>query len=179
MEEWYQEIESSEKISQGDIIFNCDVISPKVSKEEENIDSNQIILDAELFNVDVIVLTQACDLKNSKVENVLLARVIPADTEKNTVDINKGKSPRYHVLKCKTNGQVSMEYKFIDYSSLFVMPLKYLEQKKTEFGKRLRLNSPYREYVSQRFGVYYSRIGLPIDIKEIEIKDYFKQKTTK
>ena len=68
---WYELIEKSTEITQGDILKNCPV--PKlqdVSKIEEG-DK----LKAEIEFVDGIILTQACDIANRKVDNIIMCSI--------------------------------------------------------------------------------------------------------
>ena len=92
MSNWYIEVTDKDDISQGDILLNCPVIS--ASYGDDGIEAN-------LNYSDVIVITQACDLENKKVDMVLLAPLLEAKDEnikKNLKEINKGRYPRYHLI---------------------------------------------------------------------------------
>ncbi|GED03042.1 hypothetical protein [Bacillus atrophaeus] len=62
---WYASLPENQTISQGDIILKC--MLPKIVYKEE---SPFFKVEGEVH--DVIVITQACDLENSKVNDVTL-----------------------------------------------------------------------------------------------------------
>ena len=72
---WYRRASADEPLTQGDIILSCPVVGwrPGVrldfSSGQEALPVGQL-LDARC--VHVIVMTQACDLENAKVQNVVL-----------------------------------------------------------------------------------------------------------
>jgi hypothetical protein len=59
-------------------------------------------------------------------------------------------------------GNININFQVVDFTSIFTMPYRLLNDFKIVQGNpRLRLNTPHREYLNQRFGSFYSRIGLP------------------
>ena len=169
MSNWYIEVTDKDDISQGDILLNCPVIS--ASYGDDGIEAN-------LNYSDVIVITQACDLENKKVDMVLLAPLLEAKDEnikKNLKEINKGRYPRYHLINEFNSENISMDFKCIDFGTPISLPLSFLNDFKKNEKYRLRLQSPYLEYTSHRFGNYYSRRGLPKGITDEEIKEYLKK----
>jgi len=73
-------------------------------------------------------------------------------------DMKKNEIPRYHFLRFPN--AVEIPDSFIDFKHYFSVNIHYLEElKKTNF--LCRIDAPYREFVSQRFSNYLSRIGLP------------------
>ena len=68
---WFELQENSADITQGDIIKGCPVPILKefdISEEGQNVQ-------AEIATIDGIVLTQACDIANNKVENIILSAI--------------------------------------------------------------------------------------------------------
>ena len=68
---WFELQENSADITQGDIIKGCPVPILKefnISEEGQNVQ-------AEIAIIDGIVLTQACDIANNKVENIILCAI--------------------------------------------------------------------------------------------------------
>ena len=63
---WYTNIKNSDELSQGDLIPNCPIVIPptiiKIGEETE----------IEIQQLDAIVLSQSCDLANSKIDIVLV-----------------------------------------------------------------------------------------------------------
>ena len=68
---WYEVIDTVNDITQGDIIKECPVaiLSDYIGEEE-----NQIIK-AEVSIINGIILTQACDIANKNVENIILCAI--------------------------------------------------------------------------------------------------------
>ena len=117
----------------------------------------------------MIVLTQACDLAQAKVESVLVARIHDAQT---LVDagVLKGTVVRDHMRRHLVFGwyflpaataPVSLAESVIDLRDVHSVPRVALEQLIQE-GKRIAsLASPYREHLAQHFAVTYMRVALP------------------
>ena len=79
---WYEVVKGDE-ISQGDIIMDCPVvIIPPVGDVSEGIE-----LEATMQTIDVIVMTQACDLEQGNVTDVILCGLRNA----NEIKTKKGK----------------------------------------------------------------------------------------
>lgn len=53
------------------------------------------------------------------------------------------------------------DIRIIDFRVTFTVPYDFLKQFAAFQGKRLRLRSPYREDISNRFGHFFSRVALP------------------
>lgn len=67
---WFELQENSADITQGDIIKGC----PVPILKEFDIKEGQNVK-AEIIKIDGIVLTQACDIANKKVENIILCAI--------------------------------------------------------------------------------------------------------
>lgn len=190
MDEWYEETQENNKIYQGEILLELPTYTPILPKKTGD------VFQLSESVVDYIVISQACDLENKKIERVMLAQIIDIkvfisslieqnndntknyknklkDATKNIFDMNKGAQPRYHILKSKNTNSIRFGFKVIDFSSvntvLFDDILGFKQKKVT-----IALKTPYREYVGQRFGNFYSRIGLPIGIKDRDIKEFIE-----
>lgn len=173
MNEWYTEIQEDESLMQGQIIFDCPVLEITSTADVNGMETGEgLNIGADLMQKDVIVITQACDLANNNVDHILVVELYDSQSKNKAKDINKGKMPRLHLLNRKVGGAREMEYKIIDFSLVYTLPLSFINAQLTQLGTRLQLQTPYAEYVSQRFGAYYSRIGLPNGISEDEIKEH-------
>ena len=86
---WYELIEDSDEVGQGDILYNCPV---PFLKNSIDIVSDATI-EAEIKYIDGIIMTQACDLANGKVQNVVLCTI---DKVSNFMEQmkNKGKNTK-------------------------------------------------------------------------------------
>jgi len=172
LQDWYYEVEWTENLKQGQIILNCPI-------QITELEDGKIV--SSTYYVDVIILTQSCDLANNKVENIVLAELIDIPYTENkkqdtkTLDqINKNERPRYHLIKEYSNGDIHMKPKLVDFGSIHTIPIEYLSLIREKLGNSIALNSPYREFVSQRFGAFFSRIGLPNGINSKELQRYIE-----
>ena len=52
----------------------------------------------------------------------------------------------------------------VSFQHVYSLPVMLLSRMASRAKPRLRLLPPYREHVSQAFGRYFARIGLPLDI---------------
>jgi len=77
MSSWYEIVSAEESLTQGDFIFDCPVPTWKnedldiTGKDEEEV----LKASHEFISADVIVMTQACDLEQNKIQNVTLCRI--------------------------------------------------------------------------------------------------------
>jgi hypothetical protein len=71
---WYEAVEASVELTQGDIILNCPVVGWASKHIEPAINPEVEILKSlvEAYEIDAVVMTQGCDLENRKVENVII-----------------------------------------------------------------------------------------------------------
>lgn len=173
--DWYELIEDSDKITQGDIIKKCPVpilINSCEIKEDST-------FDADIIEVDGIVLTQACDIENRKVENIILCGITTKtefeaeqkkngrkdkEIEKSLEGIIKGQQNALHIINRYKSEDFNEDYYIINFKNIFSVPIELASNIAKENGKRLRLCPPYREHLSQAFARYFMRVGLPINI---------------
>ena len=173
---WYEVMEKTEEITQGDIIKGC----PVAILSELTDDKEGQTIDAKVAVVDGIVLTQACDIANGKVENIILCsitsksefeeqqRVLGLNASKIRDRLNgiiKGQQNAYHIINKFVSEDFSQDYYIINFKDIFSIPLELAKKTALKNDKRLRLCSPYREHLSQAFARYFMRVGLPINIK--------------
>lgn len=163
---WYSPINPDKPISQGDIFFNCPVFIPA---PDYNFTDLKNIKQANFKHgtSDIIILTQACDLNlnnggEPNVRNVVVAKIDDAkgETKGFLSDVRKNQRPAYHLIS-KHEVEPVMNYQVVDFSELYTLPYALLDAFREFHGPRLRLNSPYLELLSQRFGLFFSRVGLP------------------
>lgn len=169
---WYDEVPASQRISQGDIFPNMHVYSVQPEKVLERDDSPIV----NHFVATVIVLTQACDLENDPVQSVVVATLDPIKdmSWKFVSSVLAGRRPAYHILHEYHSDNVMFQYHMINFSDLYTIPYTVLDEARKLYPYRLRLKSPYLEHTAQRFGAYFSRIGLPKGINEAHIKAHLR-----
>lgn len=172
---WYTVKQANEPISQGDIFFNCPLffVKPDINFDDPTWTDK---VEYDIYEADVVVVTQACDLERNPVDTVLLVRIddaneiqLPEPTKESPIvtrrsymkSIYAGSKPNLHLIGNHPGPELEMNYQVVDFSSVFTLPYETLKRYQEKHGPRLRLNIPHREYLSQRFGNFYSRIGLP------------------
>ena len=172
---WYELQGNSADITQGDIIKGCPVPILKefdISEDGQNVQ-------AEIAVIDGIILTQACDIANKKVENIILCAITAKsefeeiqrklgksekEIRKSIDSIIKGQQNAYHIINEFKSEDFSQDYYIINFKDIFSVPVYVARAIAEKNGKRVRLCPPYREHLSQAFARYFMRVGLPINI---------------
>ena len=169
--DWYGRVNSPGEILQGDFVFNCPIIIPPTT-----FDPHQ---DIEVKLLNVVIMSQSCDLQNRKVEIVLVCpyyslleflKIYPASMDgsrksrdKVIENLKQGNYPPYHLLqKVEVNGVE--DYLVVDFRNVYGIHFEYLKTYLSNVENRIRLLPPYREHLSQAFARYFMRVGLPINI---------------
>ncbi|MGN7379197.1 hypothetical protein [Bacillus altitudinis] len=183
---WYYKKKDDEPLTQGDIILQLYVPDVQPSSEFPYFESIS-------YPEDVIILTQACDLENKKVEMVTLGRVVllrevvenhfqkqcemngkeyifekinPSKIENYVNKIRSGSFLDLYLLNKYSDDEIDFPYRVVYLKETFKMPLSSLELAvKNSEAPILRLLPPYREHLAHNFSFNYSRIGLPVDVK--------------
>lgn len=173
-ESWYDVVQGSQ-LEQGDIIFGCPIYRVERTVGDEG-DAIAEVVEEEL---DVIILTQTCDLENDKVDEVLVAAVssyrdlVIQQGEKNPAirgqnfrkSAINGVLPPYSVLQERSE-EPSISWSLVDFHYLFSMPKSLLAEVADGAGDRLRLVPPYKEHLAQAFARYIMRVGLPSTLED-------------
>lgn len=185
---WYEAVSASTKLTQGDIILDCPVIR-WASKPVELKDGHEIQTlksSIEAVSADVVVITQACDLEQHKVTNVILCPHISLDKykeeweaalkskghnptqkawERTCDDIKNGYSWNLSMLNGGSLENLTLTHRIVDFSDVYTLPRTFLESLLQSKGQsRMRLCPPYREHLSQAFARFFMRVGLPTGI---------------
>lgn len=188
---WYKLIDADTPLTQGDIITDCPLLDWDSSSF--SIDDGEKIeqLDGMVIATqgDVIVMTQACDLEQDKVEKVILCSHYPLDLHKEGWDkemqrqsqnptsrawkyycneICKGSVFNISMLNRCTIGSESIDVRVVMFNEVFTLPRSFLERLNKERKKpRFSLLPPYWEHLSQAFARYFMRVGLPTNITPV------------
>lgn len=156
--------EAGFSISQGDIFDNCPVLLwPDTITNVEDDTS------AELVYSRVVIMTQACDLANTKTHRAVVAIVHQAQDLVDSRQL-KAKYIRDNVRPGKVFGwyflQADPAIKFpeslVDLRNLHTVPLALLRGLLDSGNHLCRLVTPWREHLAQHFANTYARIGLPV-----------------
>ncbi|MBI4852251.1 MAG: hypothetical protein HY819_10685 [Acidobacteria bacterium] len=167
---WYKLV-SGDTLMQGDFIPNCPVVIPptdllpQLLNAEKGTTVNKTVT---VGYVDLIILSQSCDLDNNKIQQVLFCYYFSATTAgKDTKNaIIRGHRPQFHMVeKCSIENH-TFDRQIIDFRSIYTLPIDFVKQYAHQLGLRVRLLPPYREHLSQAFARYFMRVGLPFPLKE-------------
>ena len=138
------------------------------------------------FVADVIVLTQACDLEQNHVDNVVLCPHVLLSSHREyweESEHERGQNPtakgwRNHCddikggfawnlcfLRMDDSIEGLKENRVVEFREIFTAPRDVLERFLREQNKkRPQLVQPYREHVSQAFARFFMRVGLPTEV---------------
>ncbi len=180
---WYETIQTSDDITQGDLIDNCPIPIPNQSLFLSIIESKEEVEEPiDVKQANIVVLSQACDILNEKVDSIVVCPRWPLDkliktnayykSSKARESLRQGKEPSYHLLNQYSSNAISIGYSVVDFHRIYSLPKKYLISIASNIELRLRLLPPYREHLSQAFARYFMRVGLPLDIDSESIKNY-------
>ena len=141
-------------LSQGDVIDNCPVLLWHLD-EQRNYKSVESL-------ARVVVLTQACDLAQSKSARVTVAIVYPVEKVVNA-EMLGASAIRDHVRAHRVYGWYFLPRgePLVDLRDLHTVPRPMLDDLIADGQRRCRLVTPYREHMAQHFSTTYARIALP------------------
>ena len=164
---WYQAINNTNDLQQGDFIPDCPiVVPPNTIKENEE-------TEIEVRQIDSVILSQSCDLTNDKVEIVVVYPFYSLQTfieslpeeqirsnkakDKIKQNLKKGFLPGCHLLN---NGNLFFDdhHQVVDFRKVSGIPKETLCKLSLQLGQRIRLFPPYREHLSQAFARYFMRV---------------------
>lgn len=175
---WYEILNEEEEITQGDILINFPFL--RCNNYNDLLNNNSHNIEVCIEKIDCIILTQSCDIKQSKqyLENIILCPIIDLDTldfsKSKLGELLSGKLPQFYMLnKCENFKNEYMEngfnYHIVNFNVIEKAPVAAIKEFAKYSKQRLRLLPPYREHLSQAFAKYFMRIGLPSDIDKNEV----------
>jgi hypothetical protein len=174
---WYRSVDG-DSLEQGDLMSGLEVLVSQGRRLDQ-----PDMLEAELQTLDLVVMTQTCDIEHNKVESLLLcprwdlwtfveeSRARGENWGTKTRDaLRKGNLPGYHLMDEAAQDGIQLGLGVVDFHCVYTAPASYVRQHAAQSGKRLRLCSPYKEHLAQAFARFFMRVGLPADISESKIK---------
>ena len=188
---WYEKVASDTSLTQGDLISDCPLIGwASDSLEREHLDDAEVLKTATTaVRADVAVMTQACDLEQERVANVIVCphvslgehRTLWQETmrEKNQNptekawrsycdDIRDGFNWNLTLLNAGDAEGLQTEHRIVDFHEVFTVPRSFIESLLLQRADpRLRLLPPYREHLSQSFARFFMRVGLPVPVDRV------------
>ena len=186
-EPWYQVADCADKLTQGDLVFRCPLLSwsPAPIPMSDAPEGELLKQGTTGYRADVVVMTQACDLEHAKVRNVVLCPHVPLSTFRDSWERalkHLGQNPSAKAWRNTCNdiadgfiwnqaflnrcalgeGDLQTEMRVVDFHDIFTVPRTFLEALLARRqSPRLRLLPPYREHLSQAFARFFMRVGLP------------------
>ncbi len=178
---WYSELSSSSDLTQGDLLVQCPIPFPNASMYKAILENEATVEEPiDIKPGNLVILSQACDLANEKLDTVVLCAYWPLTEIMKTSEyfkskngkesLRQGKEPAYHLLNRYISSEIAIDYSVVDFHRIYTLPKDYLKAFTITQPHRLRLLPPYREHLSQAFARYFMRVGLPVDIDREEIK---------
>lgn len=185
---WYERVQANERLTQGDIITACPLLTwADTTATLTNGRETEVLKSfTRAISADVVIMTQACDLEQNKVSNVVLCPCLPLSIYRQQwedVMGSKGQTPtpkawaslcsdikdgyqwNLTLLNSGTVDGDSIEKCVVDFHDIFTVPRTFLESLVAQRNlPRFRLLPPYREHLSQAFARYFMRVGLPVAI---------------
>ena len=188
---WYEAVDASTRLTQGDLIFNCPLLvwKPGAVSLETSRGAEVLRSAMEAATADVIVITQACDLEHDKVADVILCphyslaeyreswdQMLRSQNQnpsekawrRHCEDIRDGFVWNLAMLNEGVAGQQRMDHRVVDFHHVYTIPRTFLEsivQRRAE--PRVRLRPPYREHLSQAYARFFMRVGLPTPVRVV------------
>ncbi len=167
---WYQ-VGEFEDLEQGDLLPRCPVVVPPANLTETLLamaQGEEARLRMQGQPVDLIVMSQSCDLANDKISQVLLCGYFPAANQSKNIreNIRKERMPALHLIeKCDAPNHF-FEQQIIDFRTIYTLPKNFASAFAKTLETRVRLLSPYKEHLSQAFARYFMRVGLPRPLRD-------------
>jgi len=171
----YKVVNKADGLMQGDLLFDFPILKSPYHKiyDESNEEPSDTVKDI----YDVVVLSQSCDLEYCKVELVIVCPFILWSNYKIEKDKKKKNSwmgdakplvdgrigNKCLLPKCEKDG-FENDYFLVDYKEIHTIPFDFIYEHISRIGERLRLISPYREYLSQSFSRFFMRVALHEDV---------------
>lgn len=192
--DWYEEIEPDDKtVTQGDLFKGVRALN--VNGINIPLSNNKYTYTSDLN--DLIILTQSCDLQRPY-NNMLVttAKISPLydyfkslikakETDGKTCGPNELKSKLTNLVKNQITNLLLLpeypdedfykDYLIVSFNELVIISYNELQSQieKGEIIKRVRLKSPYREFLSSSFAFSFSRVALASRVDIPEENDYY------
>ena len=160
-------------LAQGDYLRDCllPIFSPDLNIESVGDSQTHGI---SVGKIDLIVLTQSCDLANEKTQFAALCPIYRIDEyseinkkfarKDEREETRKGRREGLHMLGSLSEPNDNSGAFVVDFRIVHSLPVEYLRKHASSLGVRWRLQSPFLEHFSQAFARFFMRVGLPSSI---------------
>ena len=162
--DYYDYPSAQDKIMQGDIFDECPIYAAAPPDDDLNGP-----IEGRWLNQRVVVMTQSCDLAQSKITKVVVAPILTAleFIEQGLLkpaqirdQVRTGRMFGLYFLPESGRPDVLSE-SIVDFRILYSIPIRTLDELIAANKRPARLVTPYREHLAQHFAVTYMRIALP------------------
>lgn len=170
----YDLVMADEPIEQGDFFDGCPTFMPDYSTNPIDhlaVEGQESDISGVWRTYDVVVFSQSCDLIDDSLEYVVVCAHWPMEEygqmglkRDHLSLIQKGYMPAYHMLHACELPEKRRSVHIVDFRTVYSVPYDYLKQFAVGHGQRVRLNSPYKEHLSQAFARFFMRVGLPQNV---------------
>ena len=176
---WYSIFHGND-LEQGDILCGFEI--PEFQRAiGADTDEYEVVAKS----LDVVIMTQSCDLQHNKARSVVLCPVIPLkdfvseairrgeEHWKKTEQLDRlrqGNLPGYHLISDYTSADVSLDLSIVDFHELYSASILQVRSFVSTNNPRLRLCPPYKEHLAQSFARFFMRVGLPVDISREKVR---------
>lgn len=175
-ENWYTVVENNEQLEQGDLLNDFPIIVPPNDLIEltDIKEGSEIKGPSSLKIYNVVIMSQSCDLLNSKDDNLII--LCPRFSYKEVVkhdpkygkdkwgNLIRGREIHLHILNQCSKSGYKFDYQLVDLDKVFTVPYWLVKGIAQNQGNRIRLLPPYREHLAYAFARQFMRIGLPADL---------------
>lgn len=180
---WYETVEDSNEIRQGDFVLECPIIIPPSNFNFTNDDGEiPYYENLSIKALNTIVVSQSCDLENGKIEIVLVCPFYSLEEfigylptsdqtgkgrQKKLEALKQGNLHSYHLLNREAAKGLN-DFCVVDFRNVYGVNFQFLKEYVATIHSRMRLLPPYREHLSQAFARFFMRVGLPNDIEGLQ-----------
>lgn len=176
---WY-DVVWDDSLEQGDILREFPVFDPHALYREGSDD-----YDVDVLALDVLVLSQSCDIEQGKVRSLALCPVycledFAADavargeahwnSSRYKESLRQGNIPGYHLISDFENEEISLPVSVVDFHEIYSAPTAQALDFIQGDSPRLRLCPPYKEHLAQAFARFFMRVGLPVGISREKLR---------
>jgi hypothetical protein len=157
---WYEVVGPEARLTQGDIILECPLLTWRLDdagEGEPKAAGERLFQAARGIKADIVVMTQACDLEQSKVSDVVLcpcyplSRYKPAWEEAERArkqnptqkawaafcdDIKNGYVWNLFMMDSLPEGEITTEHRIVDFHSVHTVPRAFLDTLIAERGAK-------------------------------------------
>ena len=159
---WYEIIENSNELEQGDILEDWVIKVPK-PEDGEVVDES----------ITLVLMTQTCDIQDG-ISHLLfcpvwhkedIAKFEPSFDRPATIgNLIRGRVVGFYPINKCLLERLTRPWRIVQFQRIIEIETESVRSSHNINKPRLRLLPPYRESLSQAFARFFMRVGLPIPI---------------